>query len=115
MMTKMSSLTTKMPNSKAKSVSEGDFKAPHLHHIRFKSKQKTSSKSQNSPQSVLQKSGEKLLKSPNSKGFKANCDWNKVEDSAAAVSENSSVLPQPKISMKIKPKKVLKNNLSAFQ
>lgn len=101
-----------MPNSKAKSVSEGDPKASHLHHIRFKSKQKTSSKSRNSPQSVVQKSGEKFLESPNFKGFKANCDWNKVEDSAA---ENSPVLMQPKISMKIKPKKVFKNNLSAFE
>ena len=109
----MNSLTTKMPNSKAKSVSEGDSKAPC--HIRIKSKQKLSSKSRDSLQPVVQKSEEKVLESPNSKGFKAYCDWNKVEDSATAVSENSSFLPKPKISIKIKPKKVLKNNLSAFE
>ncbi|KAL5249315.1 hypothetical protein ACHWQZ_G018244 [Mnemiopsis leidyi] len=113
MMMKMSSLTTKMPNSKAKTVSEGDSKISQ--YITIKAKQRSSSKSRQCPQSIVQKSEQKVLDSPNLSGFKANCSWDEVEEPVTAVSENCSVLQKPKISMKLKPRTVLKNKLSEFE
>ena len=113
MMGKMANLTTKMPNSKSKSLSSGETKVKQM--ISAKSKSGESSKSKNIPSpTVVEQTNEDHSKSPKRGEFITRCSWNDVTEQSGAPEVNQGSV-KPKILMKIKQKKVLRNNLSVFE
>lgn len=113
MMGKMANLTTKMPNSKSKSLSSGETKVKQI--ISAKSKPGESSRPEKIPSpNVVEQTIEDHSKSPKRGEFTTQCLWNDVTEQSGAPEVNRSSV-KPKILMKIKQKKVLRNNLSVFE
>ena len=114
MMGKMANLTTKMPNSKSKSLSSGETKVKQVISAKFRPGESSKSKNIPSPNVVVEQPNEDHSKSPKRGEFITRCLWNDVTEQSGAPEVNQGSV-KPKTFMKIKQKKVLRNNISVFE